>query len=373
MTRPLPWKCAAAVVALVTALGIGYGVVRPAVLLRFAAPDRVFDFRGDAFWKFLYLQRSLQTGGDSHTFQKNAVHPVRGWTPLPNLVTSDGNERTNSLGMRSPVAYVDDPSRYTVLIVGDSFTYGAEAPDEAVWPTILQGLDTRLNVANLAVGGYGLGQMYLTVVEHVEAIAPDLVILAAISDDLNRSLLSFREYWKPRLVLDETGALGITNTPVPELDTGAARLWDAYGLFTAYDRLRAEDAAFRERVASGAFQKEWEGLNRGIVVAASALCHANDAALMVVHLASGVEVSESQDSAMPFPAEELLRGASADCDAHYLATRPHFASADQAWPPRHYQQPEAELVARAVLERIQALPSYTQRMRERERGAASSR
>jgi hypothetical protein len=99
------------------------------------------------------------------------------------------------------------------MIVGDSFTFGADADDFAVWPTLLQELDERLEVLNFGVEGYGTDQIYLVLQKHIEMVQPDLVVAAIFWDDVYRALVSFRRFQKPRFEIRK-GELHLTNTPV---------------------------------------------------------------------------------------------------------------------------------------------------------------
>jgi hypothetical protein len=120
---------------------------------------------------------------------------------------------TNERAYRSLRPYTPDPPKYTVLAIGDSFTFGIDTNDAETWPHLLEARDPRLNVINLGVGGHGIDQMDVTLQETIGVYRPDLVIVAFISDDLRRTFLSFRDYKKPRFVLHGDGVL-LANVPV---------------------------------------------------------------------------------------------------------------------------------------------------------------
>jgi hypothetical protein len=175
-------------------------------LLMIGGPD--VDFWQRYFLR-LYQDRAFLFG-KCHTH-----HATRGWTLRPNShEVLAGKEYTiNEHGFRSLTAYRDDPRRFKVMIVGDSITFGADADDRETWPYLLQQRAPELNVINLGVGGYGLDQMYITLVEEIDKYRPDLVIAAYIHDDLYRTLLSFRDYLKPRFYPDGDD-LVLTNVPI---------------------------------------------------------------------------------------------------------------------------------------------------------------
>jgi hypothetical protein len=108
-------------------------------------PERIWEDR------FLDMMRS----GHIDMAGVYQPHPMRGWSVVPNVHTVvDGfTYTTNERGARSLTAYRPDPTKYTVLAIGDSFTFGVEANDTATWPYLLQAKDPRLNVVNLGVGG----------------------------------------------------------------------------------------------------------------------------------------------------------------------------------------------------------------------------
>lgn len=81
-----------------------------------------------------------------------------------------------------------------VLVVGDSFAAG---PPESNWPNQLAAMSGR-KVINGAVGGYGLGQIYLRAQQLVPIMKPSLLLISFIPDDLRRAELDiFQGHAKP--------------------------------------------------------------------------------------------------------------------------------------------------------------------------------
>jgi hypothetical protein len=99
------------------------------------------------------------------------THETRGWTPKPNLsVVVDGNNyTTNELGQRSLNSYSYNSQQYQILVIGNSLTFGIDADDSFIWPNMLQASDTRFNIVDLSVGGYGIDQMSLTLEETIDS------------------------------------------------------------------------------------------------------------------------------------------------------------------------------------------------------------
>ena len=78
--------------------------------------------------------------------------------------------------------------------------------DHETFPHVLEQLLAPAEVVNLGVHGYGHDQMLLRYRAEGRRYAPDLVLLGFVADDVGRNLLAFRDYAKPRFLL-EGGAL----------------------------------------------------------------------------------------------------------------------------------------------------------------------
>ncbi len=333
-----------------------------AVLLRLYAGDKRndLDAHGDAFWKLMFIEQSSGTKPELQAFQRHNVHPTRGWTPKPNFIAEgDCRETTNNRGHRSMENYIPKPEKYTVMVLGDSFTYGAWAEDTDVWPTILQGLDARLHVINLGVGGYGIDQMYITLRETIEEYKPQLVVFAAIPDDLYRCLLTFREYLKPRFVLGGDGQLVLTNTPIGAIKDTLAHLRAEYGTVTAMRKLRKEDRVLKQRKANGDFDREWETLDAKIIEAAFSCAKENGSDFLLVHLGSGPGITARKTGAYsPYYDEIYFDALVKKSGIPFLPTRKAFLDTGVDWTDGHYKEPEARFVAQLVYKRIQQVPSW---------------
>ncbi len=349
---------------LVLSAGVPLVLVMAVVVLRIAGVSLTgpYDFRGDAYWKLNFVQGlpDVLPASDNEGFGMHDVHPTRGWTPKANRTRPGSTLRlTNNKGHRSIQDYSYEPGKFIVMIVGDSLSYGLEDDNEGVWPIVLQQLDARLSVVNLAVSGYGADQMYITLRESIEEYKPHLVIFPPISDDLNRSLLTFREYQKPRFILDGAGELQLTNVPVGAYPATAARIRDEYGGLRGRLRLAFEDRAFRQRMEGGEVKREWAALNTRIVEEAIACTRQHGAEFLLVHLACNLEISgpaaKKEDTNQT---EDLLRKIADEKHVAFLPTRPAFVDLGTDWTPGHYSPREAQFVAKLVYERIQQQPSW---------------
>jgi hypothetical protein len=158
----------------------------------------------------------------------DVYHPTRGWALRPGLSHAKAFDNktlsSNSRGLRgsSDHAYEKPLGTLRILTFGDSFTFGEEVGDDQTWPYLLEKLLPGSEVINFGVHGYGHDQMLLYLREEGIKYHPDIVILGFLSMDMERNMLSFRDYAKPRFVLNG-GQLVLTNTPVPRLEETLAR------------------------------------------------------------------------------------------------------------------------------------------------------
>jgi len=150
-------------------------------------------------------------------------HPTRGWALRPGIrdmtVFGDRVLNSNSRGLRGRAehAYDKPPGVRRVLVLGDSFTFGEDVSDDETYAHFLQQRLPGVEVLNLGVHGYGHDQMLLYLREEGRKYRPDVVVLGFLYDDMDRNLLGFRDYAKPRFELSQ-GRLELHNVPVPSPD-----------------------------------------------------------------------------------------------------------------------------------------------------------
>ncbi len=140
--------------------------------------------------------------------------PLLGWRTPPNQQL---DVRTNAAGMRAnrEVAREREPGRRRLLLVGDSYTFGAGVRSEETFARLLE--DVHLadwDVLNLGVSGYGTDQQVLSFEYEGRRYHPDVVALGLFVRDYSRNLMRFRGYAKPRFVLDGAGGLRLEGSPV---------------------------------------------------------------------------------------------------------------------------------------------------------------
>ncbi len=178
--------------------------------------ERLFT-NDDASWRLQWVARQANQKGLNYALDDWS--PTRGWTLKPNLrdVPFRGKlVNSNSKGIRGSREFAyDKPAGVTrIVVLGDSFTFGEEVGDDETYSHYLQALLPNSEVLNLGIHGYGHDQMLLYLKEEGLKYHPDIVLLGFMPDDMERNILSFRDYAKPRFAVRE-GRLELTTGPVP--------------------------------------------------------------------------------------------------------------------------------------------------------------
>ncbi|HTL46541.1 MAG TPA: SGNH/GDSL hydrolase family protein [Verrucomicrobiae bacterium] len=212
--------------------------------------DAVFNRiqgRDEATCRHIWVQN--HRGGANVAEFYDAHHPMRGWTPVANLKDKPAFYNkvlsTNSRGLRGKreYAYEKPAGKVRILAVGDSFTFGEDVSDNEVYTHYLEHLIPNAEVINIGVHGYGHDQMLLYLKEEGIKYKPDILFLGFLFYDMERNLLDFRDFAKPRFRLSG-GQLKLTNTPVPTPDqvlkqefwrSKAADLWTIYYNHAAWE------------------------------------------------------------------------------------------------------------------------------------------
>lgn len=182
---------------------------------------RIPGDHSEATWRLRWIER--HRGPVEITFPFDAYDPLRGWALRPaltNLPVFDGKMlSSNSRGVRGNVeyAYGRSSGAARIGVFGDSFTFGDEVSDDETFSHRLEQLLPATEVLNFGVHGYGDDQALLYMQQEVVKYRPDLVILGFVFADVERNVLAFRDYAKPRFVLAH-GTLVLQNTPVPTID-----------------------------------------------------------------------------------------------------------------------------------------------------------
>jgi hypothetical protein len=180
----------------------------------------------EASWRLRWVKR--QKNGRRIYYAFDDYHATRGWALRPNLRNAPGfagkTLSSNSRGLRGAREYsLTKPAGVTrIVVLGDSFTFGEDVGDDEAWPHRLEEMLPGTEVLNLGVHGYGHDQMLLYLKEEGLKYHPDVVVVGFLPDDMERNVVAFRDYAKPRFVL-RRGQLALENVPVPTPDDVLAR------------------------------------------------------------------------------------------------------------------------------------------------------
>jgi hypothetical protein len=146
-----------------------------------------------------------------------------GWVPRPGrFVRPEWSWQVDEAGLRSNGRPVPAAGG-RIAAVGDSFTFGDEVDDHDTWPSQLEAL-LEVPVLNAGVFAYGIDQACLRAERLLDTHAPDVIVLAFISSDVERTQLSYyHRTWKPYFEY-VNGALELRNVPVPRGNAVSERL-----------------------------------------------------------------------------------------------------------------------------------------------------
>jgi hypothetical protein len=163
--------------------------------------------------------RHAGTTGRPRPEASYAFSPTLGWELRPDVRTD--RVTSNSQGLRGRREYAPEPPAgiRRVLCVGDSFTFGAGLRDDETMPARLEAAlngsgPARWEVLNFGVEGYGTDQQWLYLSERGLRYRPQIVVLSFFELNLERNVMSFRDYAKPYFTLAD-GRLVLHNVPVP--------------------------------------------------------------------------------------------------------------------------------------------------------------
>lgn len=184
--------------------------------------DPMVILRGSRLNEARWRREHARGAHPNLAYDSDVYDPELGWKPKPDFELD--HVRTNSQGLRADREYpvARPPDRRRIVVVGDSFSWGEEVGDDETYAHDLEGLLPGTEVLNLAVHGYGTDQQLLRLKRSGLQFQPDLVILGFFEENLDRNMLSFRDYAKPWFDL-EGGELRLHGVPVPRPDEIMAR------------------------------------------------------------------------------------------------------------------------------------------------------
>lgn len=157
--------------------------------------------------------------------RREVLDPVLGWRYRAGYRSA--RETINAQGLRASRTYPARPGSDVLRVgaFGDSFVYCSEVTNEESWPVVMERLFPRFEVLNYGVGGYGIDQAYLRYRAEGGDLAPHVVLMGFVADDLGRVVNVYRRFisttesplFKPRFVLSPSGDLQLVATRVPNL------------------------------------------------------------------------------------------------------------------------------------------------------------
>lgn len=241
-------------------------------------------------WRLRWIHRLEKF--DTEIFQKRFLqfHPTRGWSGIPNTIVEDENMRItlNSQGFRAFKDFDPTVEKKRIFLIGDSYTFGEEVSDTETFSYFLQEKKPEYEVMNLGIGGYGLDQVLITLMENIETYKPEFIILGFVYDDIFRTELSFRDYSKPFFELDINGELILKNSPVKSPEEIIKNEWRKLKTF---DLARIAFEHYRMRI--GSFYTDQIELSRRILKEIVDISLSNNATPIFVYLPISYDVDPS--------------------------------------------------------------------------------
>ena len=267
--------------------------------------------------------REHQKSGAATHYTFDMYDPIKGWIPKPNLTDVKAFDNrtlnTNSQGLRGKkeFPFAKNNEKLRILILGDSFTFGDEVSDDETYSYYLQTMLPHTEVINMGVHGYGHDQMLLLFKEEGVKYHPDIVVLGFLGLDMSRNLLQFRDFAKPRFVL-EAGKLKLTGTPVPRPEEVLKRDWIRPRIIDLFSLMR-----HRVEKLLGIQQKQEETITAAILMELIRLADSIHAIPIFAYLPRSSEIAKdialTEDEAFMFSLCQLNK------KARCFSTRPRFA------------------------------------------------
>ena len=272
-------------------------------------------------WQRSWVQRHKSTGKEIYyTFDR--FDPSKGWVSKSNLTNMSVFDNkilnTNSIGIRGKTEYQynKDKDKLRILVVGDSYTFGEEVSDNQTYPFYLQELIPNSEVINLGMHGYGHDQMLIFLKEVGVKYNPDIIILGFIQDDMNRNMVNFRDYAKPKFKLNKNG-IELTATPVSTPEKTLKWDWMRPRII---DVLSIIQHNYKKR--TGSYDKEKNDLTSLILTEIITQTEYIDAIPLFIYLPTIPEITSTD---LMVSGEKYLSDmCEASKKAKYFSTRPYF-------------------------------------------------
>jgi hypothetical protein len=170
---------------------------------------------------------------------------------------------------------------------------------------------------DMGVHGYGHDQMLILLKEEGVKYQPDIVILGFLPLDMSRNILKFRDFAKPRFVL-ERGELRLTGTPVPRPEEILQWDWTRPRILDVFSTLHR-----RVKKISGLQKTEMEEVTTAILTDMIRLIEGIRAIPILVYLPRGKEIA--MDIAVTQDEAYMSSICQLNEKANCFSTRPYFA------------------------------------------------
>jgi hypothetical protein len=165
-----------------------------------------------------------------------------------------------------------------IALTGDSFTWGSNVDFEETWGArVAEGLP-GCAVHNRAMPGFGIDQMWMSVRSHALPLQPDLIVVAFIDRDFDRSLSAYRRvegFNKPTFLL--RGGVLTPRAPA-DRPNRVVRLLEARSYLWTAGRNTIRQLGFRLPVG------EWWHLNAAILSAIQRECERSGVRVLFVRM-----------------------------------------------------------------------------------------
>jgi hypothetical protein len=314
-----------------------------ALLLTLAGAEWLLGLSG-----FLPRPRSYPGEHENREARNFVADEITGWRMRPDHKfgwAADGRTiyyHSDERGFRSAPPRRRAPhsaAASKLVVIGDSFTFGTGVSYEETFAVRLAQQLNLEAVHNLAMPGFGVDQMLLSLPRALE-LDPVLVVVGVFLDDFERSFHSFRikeGFCKPSFKLLD-GQL--TTREASDRPAGWLRLLERNCSLFAAGRLAWQTLGRRRGVGG------WWRLNAACIAAMQEACSERGVALLVVY----IPAREWQ----PFPA---LQGFAAERELAYVdlqAVAGREPVGSMYLSDGHFNATGHEFVAAAIADQLQA-------------------